>query len=225
MTEWRVLIVDDDQTVASIHRRVVNAQPGFRVVSVASSSEQAHALIARGVPVDLLLLDLELPGASGVALLRALRRSGGPEVIAITACRERDTVQDLMRLGIVDYLVKPFAIDRLQQGLLRFRDRMRTLQNQGELEQAQIDVLYCSTRHDLLPKDLQPETLEAVRTSLRRGGERFLSAEEIGRDASVARVTARRYLEYLVSARQADMDLLHDGPGRPRKLYRLAAVA
>lgn len=224
MADWRVLIVDDDVHAASIHLRIVAAQPCFTVVAIASSSEEAQAVLRRGVKIDLILLDVELPGASGVTLLKSLRAEGGPEVIAITASREASVVQDLIHLGIVDYLVKPFAIERLQEALLRFRDRMRTLQGRSALEQRQIDVLYSSPKRKLLPKGLQQETLDAVRLSLRRADGGFSTAEEVAADASVARVTARRYLEYLVSAQQAEMDTRHDGPGRPRKLYRIAAL-
>ncbi|MET0430566.1 MAG: response regulator [Microvirga sp.] len=223
MADWRVLIVDDDRRAASLHLRIVADQPGFSVVAAASSGEEAHAIVRRGVRIDLILLDIELPGANGVALLKTLRSGGGPEAIAITASRDPQVVQDLMHLGIVDYLVKPFAIERMQEALLRFRNRMRTLSGEGGLEQRQIDRLYSSPTRNLLPKGLQPETLEAVRLTLRRAGGSYTTAEEVAQEASVARVTARRYLEYLVSARQAEMDTRHEGPGRPRKLYRIAS--
>lgn len=225
MADWRVLVVDDDRLAASLHRRIVSSQPGFSVAAVAASGEEAHAVLRRGVPIDLILLDVELPGANGVKLLRALRAHGGPEAIAVTAAREPKVVQDLLRLGVVDYLVKPFAIERLQESLLRFRDRVRTLDRHGALEQREIDLLYSSPARNLVPKGLKRDTLDAVRRALRGAGERFSSAEDVARDAAVARVTARRYLEYLVSSRQVEVNASHEGPGRPRKLYRLTAVA
>jgi response regulator of citrate/malate metabolism len=224
MGDWRVLVVDDDPTTASIHLRIVASQPGFSVVAVASSGEEAMAVLKRGVPIDLILLDVELPGANGAMLLRALRVHGGPEVIAVTAVRDPKVVQNFIHLGVVDYLVKPFPIERLQVGLLRFRDRMRTLGSRDALEQQEIDRLYSNPERNLLPRGLRQETLDAVRSTLRLGGERFSSAEDVAATAAVARVTARRYLEYLVSSRQAETDTLHDGPGRPRKLYRLTTL-
>jgi response regulator of citrate/malate metabolism len=225
MRNWRVLIVEDDEKVASIHRRIVAGHPGFEVVAVASSSEQAHALFRRGVSIDLVLLDIGLPGADGGQLLRVLRAQDGPEVIAVTAARDQNVVQSLLHLGVVDYLVKPFAIERLQEALLRFRDRMQALAGcDGTLAQTQIDALYSRREHALLPKGLQPETLQAVRAALSEAGEEFSSAEEVAARASVARVTARRYLEYLITVRQVDMEPLSDRPGRPRKMYRLGQL-
>lgn len=221
-----MLIVEDDEKVASIHQRIVAAHPGFRVTAVASTSEQAHALIRRGVPIDLILLDITLPGADGTVLLRTLRASGGPEVIAITAARDPKVVQSLLHMGVLDYLVKPFAIERLQQALLRFRDRMRTLApSASTLEQGQIDALYSHPERNLLPKGLQVETLAAIRVALEDAGAEFSSAEQLAQRAAVARVTARRYLEYLITVRQAEMELHNDGPGRPRKMYRLAQLS
>ena len=225
MADWRVLIVDDDARVAALHARIVGAQAGFRVVAVAPSSEAAQSLIADGVGVDLLLLDVHLPGANGVLLLRSLRMRGGPETIAITSAREPQVVQDLIQLGVVDYLVKPFAIARLQEALLRFKDRRRIFDGRRGLEQSEIDSLRAHMPPTPLPKNLHRETLDAVRLALSRAGEDFGSAEEGGNDAAVARVTARRYLEYLVGARQAEVATSQHGPGRPRKLYRLPALA
>jgi response regulator of citrate/malate metabolism len=222
VTDWRVMIVEDDEKVASIHRRIVDAQHGFSVRAVASSSEEAHALLRRGVCFDLILLDLSLPGANGTSLLRALQSRDRPEVIVITAARDPKIVQSLLHLGVLDYLVKPFAVERLQQALLGFRDRMRTLTPDGQLDQQRIDALYSHLERRLLPRGLRPDTLEAIRTALREANERFLSAEEVALTASVARVTARRYLEYLTTVNEVEMRLHHNGPGRPRKMYRLA---
>jgi response regulator of citrate/malate metabolism len=225
MADWRVLIVEDDEKVASIHRRVVAAHPGFEVVAVASSSEQAHALVRRGVAIDLILLDIGLPGADGTKLLRVLRANGGPDVIAVTAAREQKIVQSLLQLGVVDYLVKPFAIERLQEALLRFRDRMRALGTPDHvLKQSDIDGIYAPRERSLLPKGLQAATLQSVRAVLSDAAEEFSSAEEVAERAAVARVTARRYLEYLITVQQVEMEARSDGPGRPRKMYRLAQL-
>jgi response regulator of citrate/malate metabolism len=223
--DWQVLIVEDDEKVASIHRRIVAAHPGFQAVAVAGSSEQAAALLRRGVPVDLVLLDIALPGADGTTLLRAMRTRGGPEVIAVTAARDPAVVEGLLQLGVIDYLIKPFAIERLQEALVRFRERKRTLSKTGgALGQQAIDALWSRPDANLLPKGLQVETLELVRTALTEAGEEYTSAEDIARRASVARVTARRYLEYLLTVCQVEMLPSIDGPGRPRKMYRRAQV-
>ncbi len=228
MADWRVLIVEDDDKVASIHQRIVAAQPGFTVFRRAPSSENAMMVLRRGERVDLMLLDINLPGASGTALLHALRRAehsglAGPEVIAVTSSRDPETLRELIHLGVVDYLVKPFAAERLQTALQRFADRVQALRGPGGLQQWQVDLIHTRPQGNLLPKNLLAETLDAVQLALCRAPG-ALSAEDVARNAAVARVTARRYLEYLVSARQVDVQLRHEGPGRPRKFYRLISA-
>ena len=222
--EWRVLLVEDDPTTAAVHARILHAQPGFQVFASVGSSEEAYAMVGRGVPVDLIVLDIELPGASGIELLKTLRMHGGPEVIAVTANREPRVVHDVIQLGVLDYLIKPFALDRLQEALARFLDRQRTFRAGAQLDQAAIDALYEHVERHPLPKNLHRATLDAVRTELRLSRSRFASAEAVAKNASIARVTARRYLEYLVSCNQVEVETHPTGPGRPTKLYRLAAV-
>src|SRR4051794_11217367 len=122
MSDRAILIVEDDATIASIHKRLILRHPGFTVTAVVPSAEQAMALVRRGVRIDLILLDISLPGANGDDLLRALRATGGPEVIAVTASRDPAMVRRLLNLGVVDYLIKPFTPERLQQALVRYRE-------------------------------------------------------------------------------------------------------
>jgi two-component system, CitB family, response regulator DctR len=218
MRDWRVLIVEDDAMVASIHRRVVAAHPRFNVVAVASSAEQALGIARRGVAFDLVLLDLALPGADGAKLLRVLRNEQRPEVIVVTASRDRQVVQTLLHLGVMDYLVKPFTIERLQEALVRFKARMRAYAG-DRLDQEEIDSLCAPDERRMLPKGLRPSTLQTIRNVLAESDD-MLTAKEVADRTAVARVTARRYLEYLVTVRQADSQSEGDGPGRPPKRYR-----
>lgn len=214
------MIVEDDAKVASVHRRLVDATTGFSVQAVARSSEEGLRILGKGTRIQLVLLDITLPGADGVSFLRALRRAGGPEVIAVTAAREPSVVREMLQLGVVDYLVKPFAVDRLQQALMRAHERMAMLGiGRGALRQGQIDALHLHSAPGSLPKGLDYETLRAVHSALDE--RQFLGAVEIAERASVARVTARRYLEYLVEHGESETCLSVGGAGRPRKLYRL----
>jgi response regulator of citrate/malate metabolism len=221
VAKWRVLVVEDDREVASLHCRYVDRQPGFTVVGVALTAEQALEMVHNLRP-HLLLLDLGLPGVDGLVLLRRLRASGSPvEAIAVTAAREGDTVRATVQLGVVDYLVKPFHPDRLRQALGAFLRRMATVAPGGELAQTEIDALTTAGTggRRWLPKDLQPERLEDVRAALAAADEP-LSAEDLAGRTGIARTTARRYLEYLVTVSEATVEQVSDGPGRPRKAYR-----
>ena len=220
MTEWRVLIVEDDPHVAVVHERVVRQMPMFKVVGRTESAEQTMGVLPSLCP-HLLLLDLTLPGADGLTLARNLRNRAHPvEVIAVTATRNSEVVRAMVHLGVVDYLVKPFSPDRMRQALGFFLRRMAAMEH-GSLGQAEVDALCASGRRvgRWLPKGLVAEKLEEVRRHLddTPGG---ISAEQVGEAAGMARVTARRYLEYLLTTQQVVVQLSSDGPGRPRRLYR-----
>jgi response regulator of citrate/malate metabolism len=219
MAEWRTVIVEDAPTVAEVHRRLVASVPGFVAVGIAPTAGEARRLVALHRP-HLLLLDLGLPDADGLALLRALRGAREPvEVIAVTAARGAGVVRDCVHLGVVDYLVKPFAPERLRQALGLFAHRMHALHG-GELAQAEVDRLCASGRRAAraLPRDLAPDTLAAVRGALERAGGP-LSAADVAAAAGVARVTARRYLEYLAGSGEVESGTRSAGPGRPTKAY------
>lgn len=219
MAEWRTLIVEDSAAVAEVHRRLVASTPGFAVAGVARTGAEARCMTGLHHP-HLILLDLGLPDIDGLQLLRALRGAREPvEVIAVTAARGAGVVRDCVHLGVVDYLVKPFAPERLRQALGLFAHRMRAL-HEGELAQAEVDRLCASGRRvpRVLPRDLAPDTLAAVRETLERSVAP-LTAADVARATGVARVTARRYLEYLDACGEVSTLTSRAGPGRPSKAY------
>lgn len=221
MSEWRVLVVEDDPVVAGLHCRFVAKVAQFAPVGIAQTVAQAEALYVSLNP-DLILLDIGLPGESGLTLLRRLRSRGQPvEVIAVTAATSSEIVRTSVQLGAVDYLVKPFDQDRLRKSLGLFVRRMTMLRG-PYLGQDEVDMI-CSNGPNAYrwhPRDLSGERLQQVRDTLVADGP--LTATEVAELTGVARVTARRYLEYLVTVDQAEVDTTPDGPGRPSKTYRAA---
>jgi two-component system response regulator DctR len=220
---WRVLIVEDDPFVAKLHSRLVDAMSGFRAVGTATNGEEARKLVATLQP-DLAIVDLSMPGSEGVHFLRALRRDGqSTEVIVVTAVRDAKVVREVMQLGVVDYLVKPFAPERLQQAMTAFLARARAFRR-AQLTQEEVDRVQSSVSHRAprLPKGLRRSTLVAVRQALAEA-ERPLTSVEVGELIGVARVTARRYLEYLEVVGAAEVERECVGPGRPRNRYLLAS--
>lgn len=224
MADWRVLIVEDDAVVARLHCRFVARVPGFTPVGVAATAGQAEQLV-RTLRPDLMLLDLGLPGASGVALLRRLRGRGeAVEAIAVTAATTTRTVHSTVQLGVVDYIVKPFDQDRLRKALGLFQRRM-AMMSTASMAQEEVDRIYSDgpNAHRWLPRDLAHDRLGDVRALL-QGAAAPVSAAEVAEAVGIARVTARRYLEYLVTIGQAQLDVCSHGPGRPRKLYAPTAA-
>lgn len=218
----RVLIVDDDEVVALLHEAFVAALDGFVVCGVAGTGPEAVAAIRSTAP-DIVLLDMHLPGFSGLEVLRIARADAGRrfEVVAVTAARDVDTVREARRAGVRHYLAKPFSSDDLRRRLADLRDEAAAARP-STLAQSQIDEVMASrTWSGALPKGLSVETLEAIRAALDElpGA----SAGEIGDHTGLSRVSARRYLEHLVNGGAATRSLDYASAGRPTTRYRLTA--
>jgi response regulator of citrate/malate metabolism len=220
-----VLVVDDDYMVARVHRGYVERIGGYRVVGEAHTGAEALAAVAELHP-DLVLLDIYLPDISGLEVLRRLRtRPGGPDVLAVTAARDVDTVRAALQAGVVHYLVKPFALPALQERLERFaeaRRRLRLTPDAGQHEIDQIFDLLRGTVGSRLPKGLSETSCRLVATVLARA-EGDLSAVEVATRCGMSRVSVRRYLDYLVGAGRAEMRPRYGGTGRPEHRYRWTA--
>ncbi len=111
-----VLIVDDESLARERTRRMLGELPGVTVVGEAGSADEARRRIAELEP-DLVLLDIQMPGEDGFALLQSLEPR--PAVIFVTAF-DQYAVRAFEE-NAVDYLLKPFRRERLAQALERAR--------------------------------------------------------------------------------------------------------
>ncbi|MBL8332529.1 MAG: sigma-54-dependent Fis family transcriptional regulator [Rubrivivax sp.] len=94
-------------------------------VMVAGSAEEADELLRRH-RYDLVILDITLPGRSGIALLKELREQGNPcEVVLITAFADLDTAIEALRAGASDFLLKPFRVTQVLNAFRHGMDRAR----------------------------------------------------------------------------------------------------
>ncbi|WP_432510941.1 response regulator [Kineococcus sp. SYSU DK001] len=217
----RVLVVDDDPMVASVHGGFVDAAPGCRLVGTAGTGTRALDLVRRLHP-DVVLLDLYLPDVPGLEVLRRLREDGPDvDVVVITAAREADTVRTALRSGVAGYLIKPFGAQQLTERLQHVRAARRTLTT-GVLRQADVDrALGVPTPAEPagrpLPKGLSVETATLVTRALADAGT-ALSASEVAARLGLSRVAVRRYLEHFVDQGGARVRLRY-GAGRPERLY------
>jgi len=106
-----VLVVDDDSTARYGIRRALE---GRYIVAEADSAAAARPVLASQKP-DLLLLDIEMPGETGLDFLRELKsKESSPLVIMITAYGSEKVAVEAMKSGAYDYLPKPFEVDELR---------------------------------------------------------------------------------------------------------------
>ncbi|MGH3352672.1 MAG: response regulator [Nocardioides sp.] len=224
----RVLVVEDEELAAEAHAAYVDRVSGFVLAGIARSARDAgRALdLARetGAPVDLVLLDMNLPDGHGLGLLGGLRAAGHLcDVIAVTAARDTRVVRQAVGQGVVLYLLKPFTFATFRDKLEQYADyRARLDAAPEEVVQHEVDQLLGSLRPSgsaPLPKGMSPETLQAVTAAL-RGADHDLSASEVAAVVGASRVTARRYLEHLADTGLAARGVRY-GPsgGRPEVSY------
>ncbi len=218
------LIVEDDPMVLEINRQFIERVEGFSVKGTAQDCDEAERLLNQLKP-QLVILDIYLPDTNGVELLKKIRSMGFPvDVIMITAARDRSIIQDVLRYGAIDYIIKPFKFSRLQNSLLSYKVLRNKLQENGTLDQEEIDSLTNAgtppKSFENLPKGLNEITLRQVFLYIVKK-KRGLCAEEVAEGVGIARVTARRYLEYLDSKGIAQLELQYGSVGRPINRYSI----
>jgi DNA-binding NtrC family response regulator len=108
MSAYRILVVDDKETMRSLFERIL---PDHQV-STASDGARALAMIDADRPYDVIVSDIRMPGMDGLALLKEVKRvQPETEVILMTAYAEVGDAVEAMKAGAMDYLVKPFDPD------------------------------------------------------------------------------------------------------------------
>lgn len=220
----RVVVVDDDFMIARLHGKFVDAQMDYKLVGMAYSYEQALELIQETKP-NLVLLDVFMPDHSGLDLLREIRgRNIHCDAILITAAKELDIVEEGFRLGVFDYLIKPFDLTHLQNALQKYAAFKRRLANAASVDQGMLDDLkkLRSMSHlKSVPSGIDIRTLDRIRHCLSNSNQ-SKSAEQIAKLAGVSRSTARTYLAHLVESGEAREELLYGTVGRPQSVFHMA---
>jgi len=168
----RVLVVDDDSTVADVVRRYLE-RDGY-AVQLAGDGETALRLAAEQRP-DLVVLDLMLPGIDGLEVCRRLRASSDVPVVMLTALGEESDRVVGLQLGADDYVTKPFSPRELA---LRVASVLRRARGGGGAAEHGLDAAAHAAAHAVL-RDGDLEVDVAARRATRRGVELALTGREL----------------------------------------------
>jgi response regulator of citrate/malate metabolism len=224
-----VLVVEDEPLIAEAHRTYLGRIPGFVVAAVATTAQDAMRSAADAAattsPIDLVLLDLGLPDASGIDLASALSAlRPAPDIIAITSERDLEMVRAAVAHGALAYLLKPFTFAAFRDRLERYQRYREALPagtdaaSQTEVDRA-IAELRGTADKSAAPKGAAPATTDEIARRIRDSAE-GLTAAEAASHVGVSRVTAWRYLERLADEGTVSRHTDYGNAGRPKIRYQ-----
>lgn len=224
-----VMIVEDDILIAEAHRTYLSRLDGFSAVAVVHTARDAMQTAAAAAstdsPVDLVLLDLGLPDASGISLASALAGlRPAPDIIAITSERDLEMVRAAVAHGALAYLLKPFTFAAFRDRLERYRRYRSALPagvdaaSQEEVDRAMAE-LRVATDKSVAPKGAAPQTNDDIARAV-RDDTNGVTADEVAKRVGVSRVTAWRYLERLADEGTVTRTTDYGGAGRPKTRYQ-----
>ena len=132
MNSGRVLIVDDEPQIRRVMKTALTVN-GYQAYE-ARTGEEALELV-RSEPLDLVLLDLNMPGMGGMAACSAIRQISDVAIIVLSVRdREKDKIVAL-DAGADDYITKPFSVDELMARIRANLRRLPTLSDQTPAHQ------------------------------------------------------------------------------------------
>lgn len=123
MDTIRILIADDDPGMLLIMRKLVERAEGYTLVGEAQDGKTLMELYERESP-DVVLLDVEMPGDSGIDCARAIQDKN-PKTVLVFATAHEEYMKSAFEVYAFDYLVKPFRMERAMQTLRLIRERLR----------------------------------------------------------------------------------------------------
>ena len=218
-----VLIVDDDPMVAELNKRYVESVPGFKVATVLYNGEDALNYL-KSRRVELLILDVYMPKLDGISLLEELRKNlVKSDVILVTAAKEANEIDKALKLGVVDYLIKPFDGDRIKKSLNNYLNRYNLINGKDTFKQEDIDKITNIVKgvgEGEIEKGIHRDTLRRIREFMKKNNELVFTSEEVAERMGLSKVTVRRYLEFLVAHEEIITEIEYGSIGRPSYLYK-----
>ena len=146
------------------------------------------------------------------------------EAIMVTAANDRDSLEEALHLGIVDYLVKPFTFDRFQMALEKYIAQNNALKDIDTLNQTSIDHIIDNSRgksEDLFPKGIQERTLQLIMEYLNGNKNEWFAGDDIAAKVGLTGVTVRRYMNYLAESGRVVGEMNYETGGRPCMRYKV----
>lgn len=222
-----VLIIEDDPMVREINTKFLKKLDEFSLSKAVGSTVEAKEFMS-GNKVDLILLDVYLPNENGIDFLKWLRKEEvGVDVILITADKTSFVIQEAFRYGVVDYLIKPFTFERFEKALIKYKERHYNIKNSDVIEQKVLDNLRSVSNKEVnnaassFVKGINQFTYKLIWKEVADFNEEYMTAEEISEKSGVAKVTVRKYFDYMEKEGRLEKIIEYGKVGRPHHKYRI----
>ena len=226
---YKALIVEDDPMVAMINEQYVSKNKNFIVVRTCRNGQEAldFLMSSDGKDVDLVIMDVFMPYLNGIETLKKIREEKIKcEVIMVTAANDPSTLEETMHLGVLDFLIKPFAYERFQVALEKFMNNAEAFRGATQtIDQSYVDSLISNngnthtSNETNLPKGIQQKTLELI-TDYMKEKTGWVNGEQIAEDVGLSSVTVRHYMTYLMEIKKIHGEINYETGGRPSMLYK-----
>ncbi len=227
---YKVLIVEDDPMVAMINEQYVCKNKSFCVAKTCRNGQEALDFLngPEGPGIDLVIMDVFMPYLNGIETLKKIRENKlHCEVIMVTAANDPATLEETMHLGVIDFLIKPFAYERFQVALEKFMANKEAFRGADQtIDQSYVDSLISNPgavhlADKELPKGIQEKTLNLLTDYLKNKGG-WVTGDQISADVGLSSVTVRHYMSYLMEIKKIRGEINYETGGRPSMLYRMA---
>lgn len=224
-----VIIVEDDPMVREINEKFLKKVSDYELVKSVGSIEEAKKVIQTEKP-QLVLLDMFFPNGKGIDVLKWIRDKGyNTDVIMITADKDKNTIEESLRFGVFDYLIKPFTFERFKESLEGYKIRVNRLSNLQEIDQNELDSITLKEKDDEVDNDdmfidvkgFNKKTFDRIVQGISEMNGIPFTSQELADKIGISRITARRYLDHLEREGELFLEMEYGKVGRPRNVYKI----
>ncbi|MBX5449614.1 response regulator [Thermogemmatispora sp.] len=188
----RLLIVDDHEMVREGLKAMLVSEPDFEIVGEASNAEQAMTLVERLHP-DIILLDVRLPGVSGVALCRQVcERYPEIGVIIVTTYTDENLVAECLQAGARGYIVKDIERFDLKRSI------RAVARGEAAIDPKAAVAVLAHLRRTPVRQEPAPEPLSAQQLVILRLIAQGLSSREIAAKLYLSENTVKSYVQEIL---------------------------
>lgn len=217
----KVLIVEDDPMVAMLNKHYLEQVGGFELVHIAKSVNEAVRILEQS-HIDLILLDIFMPGDTGFELLLHIRnKEKETDVMMISAVHDMASIKKALQYGVVDYLIKPFTFERFKEALTAYREKFRFMKAQQKINQSELDALILQKEKveshvsKELPKGLTKQTLQLIWKQIESLRGNAFTTDEMAQLVGISRVSIRKYVIFLIEIGVLENEMVYQQVGRP----------